>query len=98
MIGRNSQQKRKKVGNQKHEECLFVSVSVGPPKWNDQKKSDGTIIEENAQKVRNTCNSWRNVISTEGFSEGVHSWIVEFEGDSSGWYEFMIVCHNWNKH
>ena len=71
-------------------------MSVEPPKWNDQKKSDGTIIEDNGQKVRNTCYQWRNVISTEGFSQGVHSWIVEFKGDSGGYYNFRIVCdpHN----
>ena len=79
-------------------DCLlfFSFVSVEPPKWNDEKKSDGTIIEDNGQKVRNTCDSYRNVISTEGFSQGVHSWIVEFKGDSNGHYNFMIVCdpHN----
>ena len=77
--------------------CVWcVCVSVGPPKWDDQKKGDGTVIEENGQKVRNTTssNSWRNVISTEGFSQGVHSWIVEFEKGSDGYYNFMIVCDN----
>ena len=65
-------------------------------RWNDQAKSGDVVVEENGRKVRATvgCTS-RSVISQEGFSTGVHSWIIEFgSGDlcsHKGW-AFNIVC------
>ena len=70
-------------------EIRVMSVLVVPPsplKWNDQAKGEGIVVEENGRKVRLTVNeTWRNVVSAQGFSNGVHSWIVELgEGDEYG--------------
>ena len=65
-------------------------------KWNDETKPSGLIIEENGIKVRMTQNhDFRNVVSTKGYSQGVHAWILEFgQGCHCGFagWNIRVVC------
>ena len=48
------------------------------------------MIEDGGTKVRQTENSWKNVVGKTGYLRGKHSWILQFE-KGSDWSVF-VVC------
>ena len=66
-------------------------------KWDEKKKGDPLVIEDNGKKVRNTSKSFdrSNVVGVAGFSKGIHEWILEFEHrdhQSSSWGIELVSC------
>ena len=75
----------------------FQLIDLGTT-WNSVEIGTNLVVEENGRKVRNTKNrSWGNAISDQGFSEGIHSWIIEFgRGDKDNEYQGWgvdVVCN-----
>ena len=48
-------------------------------KWDEKKKGETLVIENNGITVRQTNDWWSNVIGDKGYSTGKHEWILEFQ-------------------